>query len=183
MTDLIKRREEAEAGSREMQERILSNVEFDTNGGCWLWTGAMPKGKQQRGYLTVSGRSRLASRTSYVAFTGGDPAGGLVCHKGDVSACVNPSHLYLGTHADNMADMVARRRYFAASQPERCSQAGRKAGLKNNWSRGESNVRAKLSATEAASIQADCRTTKALAELYGVHRTTIQRIRRGALWN
>lgn len=176
---LTQRLEEASEGSR---ERILANVEYDPNGGCWLWSGSMPKGRQQRGFLTVGGRSRLASRVSFQAFTGVDPSGGMVCHKCDVSACVNPGHLYLGDHATNMADMVRRKRYFAATQPERCREAARKAGLKNNWHKGEKNPRAKLSAKDADAIRSDERKTKVVAEEYGVHRTIVQRIRRGALW-
>jgi hypothetical protein len=161
----------------------LSNVEFDLNGGCWLWNGAMPKGTQQRGFLTVDGRSRLASRISFQVFNGVEPGSGLVCHKCDVSACVNPDHLYLGDHAANMADMVSRRRYFAAVDPHGCREAGKKGGVMNTWSQGSQNPTVKLTPEQAAQIKSDTRKTKVIAEEYGVHRTTIQRIRRGALWN
>lgn len=75
-----------------------------------------------------------------------------------------------------------RKRSFGATQPERCREAGRKGGLANTWHRGEGNPKAKLTAEDADFIRADPRKTAALAELYGVNRTTIQRIRRGDLW-
>lgn len=182
MTTLIERLEAASEGSRELQVRILASVEYDTNGGCWLWSGAIPKGKRQRGFITVDGRSRLASRVSFAAFVQ-DPGPGHVCHKCDVPACVNPSHLYLGNHGTNMADMVARRRYFAATDPDACKLAGAKGGAMNTWHRGEGNPRAKLSAEQVDAIRSGPRKTKVVAEEYGVDRTTVQRIRRGSLWN
>lgn len=182
LSAIIARLEDAEVGSRELQERILANVEYDTAGGCWLWSGSAPKGRQLRGYITVDGRSRLASRTSFQAFTGIDPAGGMVCHKCDVPTCVNPDHLYLGDHKSNMADMKNRRRYFAATQPDRCREAGVKSGKANTWAKGVMNPKAKLSDDQVNSIRIDVRPTKIVAGEYGVDRTTVQRIRRGALW-
>lgn len=183
MLELIERLEAASVGSRELQERILANVEYDLNGGCWLWAGSMPAGKQQRGFLTIDGRSRLASRASFQAFSGIDPSSGMVCHKCDVPACVNPDHLYLGDHASNMADMTRRNRFFAATQPDRCREAGRTSGLKNDWAGGEKNPKSKLTADQVAAIRADRSSNRAAADTHGVHITTIQRIRRGVLWN
>ncbi|MFA4899922.1 MAG: hypothetical protein WC563_10385 [Brevundimonas sp.] len=164
-------------------EKLEGAVAPDLNSGCWLWTGSAYEQKGRlRGYVTIDGKSELASRAAFRAFSGVDPGSGYVCHKCDVSLCINPNHLYLGDHASNMADMVQRKRSFGATQPERCREAGRKGGLANTWHRGEGNPKAKLTAEDADLIRADPRKTAALAELYGVNRTTIQRIRRGDLW-
>ena len=81
-----------------------------------------------------------------------------------------------------MRDMVERGRSFGARDPDGCRKAGIKGGKMNTWAKGEANPKAKLTTKQAAEIQTDARKTKVLAALYGVDRTTIQRIRRGALW-
>ncbi|SPU44286.1 HNH endonuclease [Brevundimonas diminuta] len=163
--------------------RLEELTEPDLNGGCLLWSGPSFSGRgRERPYLAVDGQRWLAHRAIYYAATGVNPGEGFVCHKCDVPMCVNPRHLYLGNHKSNMADMTERRRYFAATQPDRCREAGLKAGRSNTWTRGAKNPKAKLTGEQAAAIRADNRSTKAVASDYGVDRTTIQRIRRGSLW-
>ena len=80
--------------------------------GCWLWLGALSKNGY--GKATVNGESHYAHRLSF-AFHVGAPVNSLVLHRCDVRCCVNPIHLWLGTHADNMRDSVLKGRHHYAS--------------------------------------------------------------------
>lgn len=88
-------------------ERFLSKVK-KTDSGCWEWSA----GKFQNGYgqFCVKNKTTKAHRYSYLQFNGEIPENMLVCHKCDNKGCVNPEHLFLGTHSDNMQDMLSKNR-------------------------------------------------------------------------
>lgn len=77
--------------------------------GCWIWMlGLTSAGYGQFGIGTD--KSVLAHRFSFEAFIGEIPKGMLVCHHCDTPACCNPDHLFLGSHKDNMHDMIKKGR-------------------------------------------------------------------------
>jgi len=79
-----------------------------TECGCWIWMGAI----WSRGYGQWSrgAADRKAHRQSYREYRGEIPAGLHVLHHCDIPLCVNPDHLFLGTHTDNMRDKIAKGR-------------------------------------------------------------------------
>jgi hypothetical protein len=133
--------------------------------GCWLWNG-----NQASGYGRVYAgpdrdtRHLLAHRAAYQEFIGDVPNGMDVLHICDVPLCVNPAHLFLGTHRENMADMIAKGRQ------------------RLNPAKGADHPEAKLTENEVRNIRRSTATQAAIAAEYGVARTTVSAIRRGITW-
>lgn len=93
------------------EERFFQKV--NKTESCWLWTGAL----NSRGYgsFRFNGKSESAHRYSFRYFNGEIQPGMIICHKCDVPACVNPQHLWEGTHLDNNQDCIAKGRFVQSS--------------------------------------------------------------------
>lgn len=100
--------------SRPIEERFREKVATDrTPRGCLLWTGGTvtDSGGMVYGVVKYKGKSRRAHVVSFILATGIEPGPGqCVCHSCDVPLCVERTHLWLGSRADNNADMVAKGR-------------------------------------------------------------------------
>jgi hypothetical protein len=91
-----------------LAERLLAKVEPCLIVGCWLWTDAPDE--DGYGRLWVDGQTLKAHRVSWEVHFGPIPAGAQVLHRCDTPPCINPQHLFLGSHAENMADREAKGR-------------------------------------------------------------------------
>ena len=126
--------------------------------GCVTWEA----GKTSDGYGVVNfdGKSLLAHRIAFEIFKGVDPKGNCVCHTCDNPSCINVSHLFLGSQAENMADMKAK-------------------GRRKNIGLGEKNGRAKLNLckiTEMREKRMAGKTLKEIASEYQVGTSTVCRV-------
>lgn len=94
-----------------VEERFMKYVQkSDDPNGCWEWVGY----KFTDGYAAFwkDGKQNRASRVSYTLFVDDIPENMCVCHSCDNKLCVNPLHLFLGTHQDNMTDKVKKNRQY-----------------------------------------------------------------------
>lgn len=133
--------------------------------GCWTWLGATsPNGY---GIVQRGGRVHMAHRVAWEYARGAIPSGKVVCHACDNPPCVNPAHLFVGTQADNIADM------------------DRKGRRRSNPPKGPNAKRAVLSEAEAVEIRrryAEGERQLELAAAFGVSKGTIYNVLRGKHW-
>lgn len=152
--------------TRTLEERFMAKVSPCPITGCWWWTG----GGHERGYGRI-GRGRrdsgVASATHVALMIVGRPVpdGMFACHTCDNPACVNPAHLFAGTHIDNMRDMDAKGR-----RTIRC---------------GESSPTSKLTEMQVRDMRSrfDRFDNAAIGRNFGVSKETVRKIRAGLLWS
>lgn len=97
-----------------IEDKLKSYSKIDEITGCWLWK----RNLNCKGYGRVSLPGQVqafAHRVSYETFKGPITEGLEVCHECDTPACINPEHLFLGTHSENMRDSANKGR---ARQPK-----------------------------------------------------------------
>lgn len=162
--------------------RFLTMISPEPNTGCWLWTGYVDA--PGYGQININRRAVRTHRVSYELHFGPIPNGLFVCHKCDERTCVNPAHLFLGTHRDNMRDMMNKGRGTARSDHPFRTGACKALAIANS-PRGEAKARAKL--TDAAVLEmrrvAHLFSERYLASMYGVSRGVVRSAVAGRTWS
>lgn len=139
---------------------LLENAIPEPNSGCLIWFGYSKNGR----YGTY--RGKMAHRLSYMMANKVDLSPSQnVLHKCDNGFCINPDHLFIGTHTDNMRDMVAKGR----NKPNKLK--GRELPQSHNFS--DEDIRY---------IRSRRKSQLAYAFDFSVARTTINSIQNGYSW-
>jgi hypothetical protein len=150
---------------RDISERFWTKV--DTSGDCWTWTGS----KDKNGYGRISiymGNNvtipYLAHRKAWELTNGNIAQGMHLCHKCDNPSCVNPAHMFVGTHDDNMRDMRDKGR------------------MNPGHVFGEKHGCAKLTEDQIRSIRKSPEKPIKIAERFGISRRHASDIKSGKSW-
>ena len=151
------------------KQLFVSHVDVKGADECWNWLGY----KVGNGYgrftlpdVEKPKRVVAAHRLAWTIANGDIPNGLYVCHACDNRACCNPAHLWLGTHQENIADMMKKGRAYDR--------------------RGEKHPRTQLSNADVKTIRhlyfAERRTQKELGKFFGIHRSSVSNIVTGYSW-
>lgn len=155
---------------RQKMEDLSIEILFDNcmtvpESGCWLWVGKEGDSSIDYPRIRVDGKHLAVDRVIWILKNGSHPAAGMfVCHKCDVPMCVNPDHLFIGTHTDNVRDMHKKKRWKARDM------------------RGENSPTAKLTNEDVTAIRQSTESNSVLAARYGVVRDHIQRVKDRKMW-
>lgn len=151
-----------------LEQRFWDQSIPEPNSGCWLWLGPLRRsgyGHFKIGSRTDSTRKNVSAHRLAYTLTHGPIVDDLhVLHKCDNKACVNPEHLYVGTHFDNMRDVWKR---------------GRKTSLGVS---GEKNPFSVLTELQVREIKTSAASGAALAVKFSVSPSAVSCIRAGRTW-
>jgi len=146
-----------------LEEKFHSRYEIVPESGCWLWTGNIV-GNRPYGRIKVGEKNIPAHRFSWELHNGKIPAGLFALHRCDVTCCVNPAHLFIGTHIDNMNDM---------------DKKGRRGSYDG---RGEKHSRVKLNNEKIKIIRESKLSDAKLSVIFGIGRASIYKIKKRMSW-
>jgi nucleoside 2-deoxyribosyltransferase len=148
-------------------KKFWEKVKIGGPNECWPWTRFVEKNGYARAY--TNGKRMAAHRVAFLLAKGPIPDSLNVLHKCDNRKCCNPSHLFLGTHQDNILDAISKNRIPRLLQP------------------GSKHRGAKLKEADVLFIREQVRsgkrTRKELAEKFGVSYFTICAVVSKQHWN
>jgi hypothetical protein len=147
-----------------VEKRFWSKINKDTESGCYEWKGNLDK--NEYGRFKVNYKDVRAHRFSYELHHGEIPEGMLVLHSCDNPKCVNPNHLSIGTHKENMLDRNNKNRQYKP-----------KGSLHHNSKLTEEKVLIIKSKLISGEKEVD------IAKEFNVSKRTIEHIKSGYSWS
>jgi hypothetical protein len=147
----------------ESASKFWRMVDIGAPNDCWRWTGHIHNGY---GWVNRRGKTQNASRLAWALHhERAPPADKEVCHSCDNPSCCNPAHLWLGTHAENVADMDAKNRANRCGVPT------------------ERHPKRKLTLSQAIEAATSKTSASELGRKFGVTATAIYNVRHGKAWS
>lgn len=144
------------------EQRLAQRTKIIPN-GCHIYMGATSYGY---GQITINQKTLKTHRLAWeLANRRAVPGGLFVCHRCDNRRCVNPDHLFLGTHQDNVDDMMAKGR----------ARRGVPA-------RGSAHARAIIDEETATRIYSAVGSASAIGRKFGVARAVVRGIKNRTHW-
>jgi hypothetical protein len=175
--------------SKEIVDKFWSKVDRKSS-GCWEWKGVFYQGRRYGRFLVRKGVEYRAHRFSYLLAHGDIPKDLFICHSCDNPCCVNPEHLWAGTHLENEQDKTEKGRRPpppSVTHPE-CLARGTRNGAYTKPHRvrkGEQNGTSKLTEWEVRFIRywyVQGYSNEKLRGVFKVSKATIDRICNGSAW-
>lgn len=179
--------------SKSVADRFWSKV--DKSGGqdaCWIWTGAVSRTGYGNAWDGTLRKQFGSHRLAWVLANGKVPDGLCVCHKCDVRACCNPSHMFLGSQLDNVVDRErkgrgASRNVLSDAGKRNFSLNGPQGVCKHDWMRprGDRVHTSKLSERDVIAIRKhrdEGESLRFISNAYGVSMSSVSRIALRQSW-
>lgn len=146
------------------EKRFWKHIDKKENNECWDWIGAC--NKYGYGQIRLNDKVIRVHRFSWIIHNGKIPGDLYVLHKCDNPLCVNPNHLFLGTHQDNMDDMINKKR--------------------DNKAKGENHGMAKLTSKEVKKIKVLLNqkeiSRKRISKMFNISQSVIASINTDKTW-